>query len=344
MIDEGTAARYAELVRESAQHHRDALAKLPRDFHPVIVDRLRSSIERALDRGSKLTPQDVTFSYNDVANVDVLPAADARRLINPWGLGVGSSMAPIVVCGTEHAYGLEDAVERKNLALDGCGLSILWLSRSTSISNVICPHSLWATAEPYEEQPNDFYRVDLDPDLKTSHTWVKLSRILGLVWSQEPARFLQPRAEGFLRLGDVAYQIELSSVPAKQVADGEASTDSRIDFLCRILDALPARVLLLSGDDTANNAQREMIARSFLGLAQDAAVFTSSEDVTQLVVRRRRRQGRKSRPAKQMYWWSQNGPRIAVKFSPALGGAQAKVLRERVADLVRPYTARQQNG
>jgi hypothetical protein len=232
----------------------------------LAMTRLIETLQSALDKRESLSSADVRFSASSLRHVT---APDRAALIDQWSLGLGRDDAPVVVVGTEHAYDLDDQ-GLSTFAVEGCSLSVLWLCGSKrEVVVKIAERPEWADGErgPFHFYPNDYHRVQ---DWRSgNHTWKCLAKVMA--WARDDAdwRTYLDWATGHPRLGDVAYQVELSAHPSLRAAHGFDSTPERTSFLRHLVATLrdSARVLLLHGrDHSAARKVRMELAVAFLGL------------------------------------------------------------------------------
>ena len=194
------------------------------------AESLIQSINRAIESGPNLKPEEVTFTK---ALLEPIGAEERQRLfVNHWTLGLGSQDAPVVVMGTEHAFGIEDT---ETFALDNCASAILWLSNAgPDMVAHLTQNAAYkiTTYRAYHRNPWDY-----SPKLPWNHTWSFVAHAVG-----------KPLHD----LGLHAYQIDRSASPSKQAADGRVGSSQRVAFLTDVHTQLrnTARVLLLHGKTT----------------------------------------------------------------------------------------------
>jgi len=235
------------------------------------IDALLRTIEAALAHGAALTAADVPISAHVLSDI---PAEQRGLLVNQATPGLGRDDAAVLVMGTEHAYDVADPGSIGALAVEGCGLAVLWLCGSRPEIIGTMGGGTWVDRGPgpFHIYANDYHRVLCWR--AGNHTWKCLSKVLAWARGEEDWRRLLEVGPGHTRLGDLAYQIELSARPSLRAATGAVPSASRTDYLRDVVATLreTARVLLFHGAAYPEvSAMREDLGRVFLGLEERAA-------------------------------------------------------------------------
>lgn len=231
--------------RESLREKRASVSTESQDA----MDRLIRTIDAALDHRGELRPDEVEFGVTSLRRVppDELPA-----FFNQQTLGVGWDGAPIIVMGTEPAerpdsaedvgwhavYSVLVAAESRPEVLDRIVAGSSWMASSKGEWNS-------TDKRPYHLQANDFIHVERGGG---SPTWKVVAEVVAPDSADHWHDLLETRL-GQPGLGDYAYQIDRSALPAMTSNKGAPPSDIRVAFLVDVLRLLRqnARVLLLHG-------------------------------------------------------------------------------------------------
>jgi hypothetical protein len=240
-VTEWSLRRYQESLREK----RALVGAEGQDA----MDRLIRTIDAAMDHPDRLGPDEVGFG---VTSLDQVPPSEFPAFINEYTLGVGWDGAPVVVMGTEPA-------ERPDVAEDMAWhavYSVLVAANSRpEVLDRIVDGSSWQASKkgswsstdkrPYHLQANDFIHVE---SRGGSPTWKVVAQVL-TPGSADNWRELLETRKGALGLGDYAYQIDRSALPAMTSNKGAPPSETRVAFLVEVLRLLRqnANVLLLHG-------------------------------------------------------------------------------------------------
>jgi hypothetical protein len=176
--------------------------------------------------------------------LDRVPVEERPFLINQSSLGLGRQDADLLIVGQEHAYDLTDTA---NLALEGCGLTVLWLCGGRS--DVAVRFSAANRPRPFTVYPNDYY-----PNRSPGHTWHHVSKLLGVQNSWD--------------FGERAHLIEISAHPSRSQPGGQPPTRRRMDFLGSMLRRSTVRTVVFHG--TARRQEQLELAARRLGIAEAA--------------------------------------------------------------------------
>lgn len=273
---------YPQVTEWSLRRYREGLRERRASISEegqVAIDRLVTTIDAALDHPATLRPDEVAFGVTSLGGV---PPSELTAFINQYTLGAGWDGAPVVVMGTEPA-------ERPDVAEDMAWhavYSVLVAADSRpGILDRIVDGSSWVAAKqggwsstdkrPYHLQPNDFIHVE---SRGGNPTWKVVARVVVPESAGGWRNLLETRLEA-AGLGDYAYQIDRSAVPAMTSDKGLPPSNIRVDFLVDVLRLLRqnARMLLLHGFGAAGqwrswwNQDRRLIA-AFLDLDSDADI------------------------------------------------------------------------
>jgi hypothetical protein len=213
------------------------------------IRQLLGSIDAALAHPGRLTPDEIQFGVTSLANV---PPRDLPAYINQYTLGVGWDGAPIVVMGTEPAERPDSAEDMAWHAV--YSILVAAESRPEVLDRIVRGSSWQAAAKggwssagkrPYHLQANDFIHVE---HRGGSPTWKVVAQVVASK-SADGWRDLLETRSGNQGLGDYAYQLDRSALPAMTSAKGSPPTNVRVAFLVEVLQLLrqSAHVLLLHG-------------------------------------------------------------------------------------------------
>ncbi|MHB8689412.1 MAG: hypothetical protein ACYDB4_19850 [Candidatus Dormibacteraceae bacterium] len=244
--------KYPQVTEWSLQRHREGLqerrASVGADSHDAI-DRLTRTIDAVLDHPDGLRPEEVGFG---VTSLDRVPPLELPAFLNQQTLGVGWDGAPVVVMGTEPAervdvpedvawhaiYSVLVAAESRPEILDRIVAGSSWMASTKGASSS-------TDKRPYHLQANDFIHVERRGG---SPTWKVVAQVVAPGSADRWPELLATRMNK-PGLGDYAYQIDRSAVPAMTSDKGAPPSDVRVSFLTDVLQLLrqDARVLLLHG-------------------------------------------------------------------------------------------------
>jgi hypothetical protein len=267
---------YNDIVVLSARKYLDQIQSFARTKPETVIDvllGLTRTIRKAIDKKGRLTTRDISFNESMLQSLSLYNRA---KLINQYSLGLGSALAPVIFVGTEHAYDLTDTLP---FTLEAVGLTILWLCGgkpevTTKISGIP-----WVYDVPFHIHPNALYRVH--ETKQGQHTWKVLASIVAQVMDMpEPIDLLRGTNPG---LGDLTYQVELSTYPALRSFRGQEPTSNRIEFLEELLSAMrkTSRVVVFHGkqNQEAWQSYRLRLSRRFLGLESEEDIHFYPEQV-----------------------------------------------------------------
>lgn len=277
--------KYPQVTELSLKRYREDLKGRRRsvsDESRKAIDLLIKTIDAAIDHPAALKPDEVSFGVTSLRDV---PSNELPSFINQYTLGVGWDGAPVVVMGTEPA-------ERPDSAEDMAWHAVYSVlvaadSRSAVLDRIVAGSSWqaaakggWSSADkrPYHLQANDFIHVERSGG---SPTWKVVAQVVGPESADRWRELLDTRL-GAPGLGDYAYQIDRSALPAMTSAKGESPSDIRTAFLIDALQLLrqSAHVLLLHGFGAPNrrhdwwNQDKRLIA-AFLDTGPDGEVKLS---------------------------------------------------------------------
>ena len=268
-------ATHPEVVLTSARAYRDDLTRKLSSGNfsegvAAAVGRLCALLDQVQQSPAVPNVSESGFTSQDLAGAT---PRDVALLINECTLGWGRDDAPVVVMGTEEAY---SATRPADLALWNCCCSVIWAcggdpevvaAIDPRYPEVVCDRSI--PRRVFHVHANDYFRVE-EPHIEEGvrrragrHTWKVLAQVIG--GRGEERTYL---AEGTGRLGDLAYQIEVSAYPSTVTAGGKPPTEERHLFLVELVKTLSssARVLLFHGRaDAPQWGHRGDLARAFLG-------------------------------------------------------------------------------
>lgn len=168
-----------------------------------------------------------------------IPRDERGKLINQSSLGLGSPIAPILIVGQEHAYDLDDI---ENLALEACGLTVLWLCGGSA--DIATKLSGLRATRSFNLHPADYY-----PERSSGHTWRNVARIIG--------------ASG-CDFGERAHLIELSAHPATKQDKGKPPSQERLAFLHEFLRRTKVKEVLFHG--TRWRSKQRALGAAYLGV------------------------------------------------------------------------------
>jgi hypothetical protein len=244
--------KYPQVTRWSLLRYREGLREKRTSVGPDsqdAMDRLIRTIDAALDHPDRLGPDEVGFG---VTSLDKVPPSEYAAFINQYTLGVGWDGAPVVVMGTEPA-------ERPDVAEDMAWhavYSVLVAADSRpDVMDRIVDGSTWQASKtggwsstdkrPYHLQANDFIHVE---SRGGNPTWKVVAQVVAPGSADNWRELLETRL-GASGLGDHAYQIDRSALPAMTSNKGAPPSETRIAFLVEVLRLLRqnANVLLLHG-------------------------------------------------------------------------------------------------
>ena len=230
----GGELAYPELPRSATQRYVAHLKAAEERAVPgpakVSLGTLIETTESALRLGRQLTMAEAKFNFS---SLEAVAPDDQRLFINEFQLGLGYYGAPIMVMGSETAG---DPKEPETLVWD-CLLTALILSNSPQpvVEGLLRQSPWWSSFEsrglppdpwrPFRVHPNDLYQGQRD---RGRSTWKTLAGVV----APDP-----DNPEGVLRrgaepgLGDLAYQIDRSGLPALRAAGGFKPSPARTDWL-----------------------------------------------------------------------------------------------------------------
>jgi hypothetical protein len=211
-------------------------------------------IKVALKRRVMLRPSDVSDLRPLLQRI---PRDERGSLINQSSLGLGSPTAPILIVGQEHAY---DVDTLENLALEACGLTVLWLCGGRA--DIAAKLSGLCATRAFNLHPADYY-----PEQPSGHTWHYVAKILG--------------ASG-CDFGQRAHLIEISAHPATTQDQGKPPSEQRLVFLREFSRRTKVKEVLFHG--TRWRSKQRALAAAYLGVRRltliDAATVASKSGKT----------------------------------------------------------------
>jgi hypothetical protein len=257
------ATAHPTLVQDSALNYRDHLAESLELFSKPIrpgVEKLITLLDRVV-ADTPITSAIVEYAVEDMA---LAQEGDMALLINEWCLGWGHDDAPIVVMGTEEAY-LPCPVD---LGQWNACCSVIWATSGRRDvlyaldqrhKYPLNPPPAFEDRREFHLHANDYYRVH---HRRGRHTYRLVAEVIaGDAW-------LDLLKENTGTLGDLAYQIEVSSYPARHASGGRDQTARRHEFLTRLLQTVrsTASVLIFHGKpEQPEWGGRARLASTFLG-------------------------------------------------------------------------------
>ena len=274
--------KYPQVIDWSLQRYREDLLMRRASISKAsqeAIDRLIETIDAAIDHGPQLRPDQIRFGVTSLVNV---PPDDLPAFINQYTLGVGSDAAPVVVMGTEPA-------ERSDSAEDmawHAAYSVLVAAESRpEVLDRIIEGSSWQAAakgawsstdkRPYHLQANDFIHVERRGG---NPTWKVVAKVVGPESRDRWPDLLETRL-GAPGLGDYAYQIDRSALPAMTSGKGSPPGEIRVNFLIDVLQLVrqSATVLMLHGFGAAGRwqdwwSQDKRLIAAFMGMKSDASI------------------------------------------------------------------------
>jgi hypothetical protein len=241
LANHDSAMKYPQVTDWSLHAHRDSLqervASLGAESRGAI-DSLTRTIEAALDHPGELRPDEVGFG---VTSLDRVPTHELPAFFNQHTLGVGWDGAPVVVMGTEPAeradapedvawhalYSVLVAAESRPEILDRIVAGSSWMASTKGA---------WSSTDkrPYHLQANDFIHVERRGG---SPTWKVVAQVVAPGSADRWPELLETQM-GQPGLGDYAYQIDRSAVPAMTSDKGAPPSDVRVSFLTDVLQLL----------------------------------------------------------------------------------------------------------
>jgi hypothetical protein len=272
--------QYPELIRTSLERYMADLAiKSPSlgAEAKVAVARLVETIEAAIQHPAELEPDEIRFGVTSLIAV----GEDLPAFVNQYSLGVGWDAARVVVMGTEPA---ENPDVPEDMAWHAIYSVLVAADSRPEILDRIVDGSSWmAGAEggwnsrdkrPYHLNANDFIHVERRGG---SSTWKVIAKIVAPESADGWRRLLETRL-GEPGLGEYAYQLDRSALPAMTSGKGQPPSPERVVFLSDALRLLreSAQVLLLHGFGGLGRwrqwwEQDQHLIRVFLGIdARDA--------------------------------------------------------------------------
>jgi len=216
-------------------------------------------MEVALKRRAMLHPSEVS----DLRPLfQRIPRDERSNLINQSSLGLGSPTASTLIVGQEHAYDLD---KLENLALEACGLTVLWLCGGSA--DIAAKLSGLRATRAFNLHPADYY-----PEQPSGHTWRYVAKILV--------------ASG-CDFGEHAHLIELSAHPATTQDQGKPPSEQRLAFLREFLRRTKVKEVLFHG--TRWRSKQHALAAAYLGVVRltlsDAATVASKSGKTRFRIR-----------------------------------------------------------
>jgi hypothetical protein len=244
--------KYPQVTQWSLQRYRASLEDRRGSVSAECqgaIDRLTRTIDAAVDHADELLPDEVEFG---VTSLDHVPGGELPVFFNQHTLGVGWDGAPVVVMGTEPAeradapedvawhavYSVLVAADSRPEILDQIVAGSSWMAST---------RGAWSSTDkrPYHLQANDFIHVERRGG---SPTWKVVAQVVAPESAERWPELLETRL-GQPGLGDFAYQIDRSALPATTSDKGAPPSDVRVAFLIDVLQLLrqSARVLVLHG-------------------------------------------------------------------------------------------------
>jgi hypothetical protein len=244
--------KYPQVTEWSLQRHLESLGERRSSVGAEsqdAIDRLIKTIDAALDHPAELRPDEVGFGVTSLGKV---PPHELPAFINQYTLGVGWDGAPVVVMGTEPAESPESA---EDMAWHAVYSVLVATDSRPEVLDRIVDGSSWQASKkggwnsidkrPYHLQANDFIHVERGGG---TPTWKVIAQVVAPESADGWRDLLETRL-GAAGLGDYAYQIDRSALPAMTSNKGSPPTDIRVAFVAEALQVLrrSARVLLLHG-------------------------------------------------------------------------------------------------
>lgn len=244
--------KYPQVTEWSLLRYRESLREKRASVGPEsqeAMDRLIRTLDATLDHPARLGPDEVIFG---VTSLDKVPPSEFSAFINQFTLGVGWDGAAVVVMGTEPA-------ERPDMAEDMAWHAVYSVlvaadSRPEILDRIVDGSSWqaskkgsWSSTDrrPYHLQANDFIHVE---SRGGNPTWKVVAQVVAPGSSDNWRDLLETRL-GASGLGDYAYQLDRSALPAMTSTKGAPPSDTRVALLVEVLRLLRqnANVLLLHG-------------------------------------------------------------------------------------------------
>jgi hypothetical protein len=251
----------SSIVELSAQQYRADLMSVTDDpCSPQLkaaATALIGLLDAALADREKVSLQHVPELHSMLRQV---PMNERHRLINQASLGLGTQDARLLIVGQEHAYDLE---QTQSLALEGCGLTTLWLCGGRP--DIAARLSGLRLSRPFTIYPNDYY-----PDRPAGHTWNYVADLVGVA-----------RGGDF---GEHAHLIEISAHPATQQDGGmEPRRDPRIAL---VIGWDEEQTVQLEGiADEPHAADLERLKKVYFEVFPDGIERQEWKDITYVRVR-----------------------------------------------------------
>lgn len=276
-----TVQRYPQLVRASLERYGADLAilapSLGAEAQRAVVQ-LVKTIDAATKHPTELEPEEIRFGVSSLIEV----GEDLPAFVNQYSLGVGWDGAPIVVMGTEPA---ENPGVPEDMAWHAIYSVLVAADSRPEILDRIVEGSSWKAAaegswnsrdkRPYHLNANDFIHVERRGG---SSTWKVIAKIVAPESADAWRRLLETRL-GEPGLGEYAYQLDRSALPAMTSGKGQPPSPRRVAFLLDALRLLrkSAPVLLLHGFGGPGRwrqwwEQDQHLIRVFLGMDAGDAV------------------------------------------------------------------------
>jgi hypothetical protein len=252
---------YADIVARSAERYASHLMARASDF----TGPDRALLDAALD----LTRHGVRAGGIDLSMLEKVSDAAIEASINPYGLGLGTPDAEVLIVGREP--GFDKAAHRLNLLLESIALTALWQAPDRAaatavlapkVGHVDFPHEAWRAWPAYSERRRAPH---------TGQTWSKVGRLFG--YAREAGT--TPDWQGWTQH---AYLTDLGAPPSLMHAGG--GTDPvRHAFLAELaanFSMRGTRTLIFMSRSAAQRPGQEAVARAFLGLSAGTALPESS--------------------------------------------------------------------
>jgi len=243
---------HPEIVRSSLDRYRADLLARRGSLGPVAqraMALLLETIDASLDHPATVTTDEVRFTATSLTGI---ASGELSAFVNEYTLGVGWDGAPVVVMGTEPA---ENPDLPEDVAFHALYSVLVATGSRPEILDRVVEGTSWLAATPgtwnshnkraWHLNPNDFIRVE---SRRGSPTWKVIAQVVAPGSADGWRQLLEGRLDD-PGLGEHAYQIDRSAMPAMKSDQGQPPTEDRMTFLVEAMGRLrnTANVLLLHG-------------------------------------------------------------------------------------------------
>jgi len=243
---------HPEIIRSSLDRYRADLLARRGALGPAAqraTGLLLETIDAALDHAATMTADEVRFTATSLAGIR---PEELAAFVNEYTLGVGWDGAPVVVMGTEPA---ENSEAPEDVAFHALYAVLVATASRPDILDRVVDGTSWLAATPgtwnshnkraWHLNPNDFIHVERR---RGTPTWKVIAQVVAPGTADGWRQLLEVRLDG-PGLGEHAYQIDRSALPAMKSGQGQPPTEERMRFLVEAMGRLreAAHVLLLHG-------------------------------------------------------------------------------------------------